>query len=445
VTVDAVEDPREDEGHVTQAVQINSRVFGNLFSLRCVHERTLGSTTDRAHKVRVRGRTRATRQNEILKHRQIGVQAFGERFESLDVRILNCEIAGNREFASQIKEIVLDIGERLPKLGRNFFGKQKPDDAIQLIDIAHCSDARMTFCNARTVAKARGARVAGFRCNLRESMAHTEIGSQMTEDRSLDESLVLRDVSVGVATVTLNSPSNFNALSSVMIAALHAALDEIGSRDDVRVVVIAAKGKAFCAGHDLREMRALEDEAWHRALFDRCSAMMMAIEALRQPVIAKVHGIATAAGCQLVAACDLAIASSEAKFATSGIKLGLFCSTPAVAVTRNVSAKHYAELLFTGEFIDASIAERIGLINRAVAADALEREVRALAEKIASQSLASLASGKRLLRELRAATDANERYRLAAANMARDMQSKDARAGIDAFLSKSERPDWVHR
>jgi enoyl-CoA hydratase/carnithine racemase len=276
-------------------------------------------------------------------------------------------------------------------------------------------------------------------------MAHTKIESQMTENGSLDESLALRDIASGVATLTLNSPLNFNALSSAMIAALHAALDEVGARDDVRVLVIAAKGKAFCAGHDLREMRAHEDIARHRDLFDRCSAMMMAIEALRQPVIAKVHGIATAAGCQLVATCDLAIASNEAKFATSGINLGLFCSTPAVAVTRNMSAKQSAELLFTGEFIDATMAARIGLINRAVATEALDREVDFLVGKIASQSLASLASGKRLLRELRATTDVNERYRLAAANMACDMQSQDARTGIDAFLSKSPRPDWLHR
>jgi enoyl-CoA hydratase/carnithine racemase len=259
------------------------------------------------------------------------------------------------------------------------------------------------------------------------------------------ESLVLREIADGIATLTLNSPTNFNALSSAMIAALCAAIDEVGAREDVRVIVLAAIGKAFCAGHDLREMRAHEDEAWHRDLFDRCSAMMMAIEMLSQPVIAKVQGIATAAGCQLVATCDLAIASSDAKFATSGISLGLFCSTPAVAVTRNVNAKRAAELLFTGDFIDAATAEKIGLINRAVAPDKLDDEVHSLAARIASQSMAAIGSGKKLLRELRSATSPEERYRLAAANMARDMQTEDAKMGIGAFVSKTPKRGWVHR
>jgi enoyl-CoA hydratase/carnithine racemase len=267
----------------------------------------------------------------------------------------------------------------------------------------------------------------------------------MKEQRSLVETLVLREVVGGVATLTLNSPSNFNALSSPMIDALHETLETVGASDHVRVIVIASTGKAFCAGHDLREMRGHTDEVRHRALFDRCSAMMMAIESLRQPVIAKVQGIATAAGCQLVATCDLAIASNDARFATSGINLGLFCSTPAVALTDTVPPKHAAELLFTGEFVDARTAQSIALINRAVPGEMLDLEIDMLAQKIAAQSLAALASGKRLLKTLRATTASEARYGVAVANMAHDMQSADASAGIDAFLNKSLRPLWQHR
>ncbi len=261
---------------------------------------------------------------------------------------------------------------------------------------------------------------------------------------SLEEPLVLLDERGAVATLTLNSPANFNALSSAMIETLHSAVDAIAARRDLRVVVIAANGKAFCAGHDLREMRAHEDEAWHRALFDRCSALMIHIASMPQPVIAKVQGVATAAGCQLVATCDLALASNEARFATSGINLGLFCSTPAVAITRLVSAKQAAALLFTGEFIDAATAVSIGLINRAVPAAELDVATGALATQIASQSAAALLSGKRLLRELHGEPALADAYALASANMARDMQTCDARTGIDAFVAKTKRPPWRH-
>jgi enoyl-CoA hydratase/carnithine racemase len=268
---------------------------------------------------------------------------------------------------------------------------------------------------------------------------------------SLEEAMVLLDSRDGVATITLNSPANFNVLSSHMIAALQTTFDEVAARRDVRVVVLAANGKAFCAGHDLREMRSHDDEAWHRALFDRCSTLMMTIELLPQPVIAKVQGMATAAGCQLVATCDLAIASDDARFATSGINLGLFCSTPAVAVTRIASPKRAAELLFTGEFIDAKRAVESGLINRAVPAAELDAATDALATRIASQSAAALVSGKRLLQQLRGAQQpagapsVAHAYELAAANMAHDMQSHDAKLGIDAFLNKAVRGPWGHR
>lgn len=270
----------------------------------------------------------------------------------------------------------------------------------------------------------------------------------MNEERSLDEALVTSHVADGVATLTLNSPSNFNALSSAMIAALQQSFEAVALRHDVRVVVLAATGRAFCAGHDLREMRANDDDAWHRALFARCSHLMMTIEALPQPVIAKVQGVATAAGCQLVATCDLAIASDAATFATSGINLGLFCSTPAVAVTRVLPEKKAAELLFTGAFLDATKAAQLGLINRAVPAAALDQETSALASRIAAQSGAALNSGKKLLlalRHSRGTPGSSEPYALAASNMARDMQSIDAKAGIDAFLDKTPRPAWVDR
>jgi enoyl-CoA hydratase/carnithine racemase len=266
-------------------------------------------------------------------------------------------------------------------------------------------------------------------------------------DESLVEAFVLCADRDGVATLTMNRAANFNALSSAMIAAMQNALDSIAARQDVRVVVIAANGRAFCAGHDLREMRSHEDEAWQRALFDRCSNMMMTIASMPQPVVAKVQGIATAAGCQLVATCDLAVASDEAKFATSGISLGLFCSTPAVALTSTVAEKHAAEMLFTGEFVDANEAARIGLINRAVAADELDLATDALAARIASQSRNALASGKRLLQQLRGSRDGAlaRQYETAASNMARDMGSTDARAGIDSFLQKTARAPWSHR
>lgn len=268
---------------------------------------------------------------------------------------------------------------------------------------------------------------------------------------SVDEPLVTVRNEHGIATLTLNRPANYNALSSAMIAALHAALNAVAT-SDARVVILASRGRAFCAGHDLREMRAHPDETWQRALFDRCSALMLAIRAMPQPVIACVQGVATAAGCQLVATCDLAIASTDARFATSGIALGLFCSTPAVALTRTVSQKHAAELLFTGEFIDAARAEQMGLVNRIVAPEALLSATQHMAEQIARHSFHAIASGKRVLAVLQTQTQPQSQsqsladaYKTASVNMARDMSSNDARIGIDAFLAKSSPPDWTHR
>ena len=266
---------------------------------------------------------------------------------------------------------------------------------------------------------------------------------------SLEEPLVKRDATDssidGVATLALNRPDQFNALSSALLEALQAELDAIANDPSVRVVILKGNGRAFCAGHDLREMQSHANERqWHQSLFEECSKVMLTLASMPQPIIAQVHGIATAAGCQLVAACDLAIAGRSARFATSGINLGLFCSTPAVALTRTMAAKHAAEMLFTGEFIDAPTAAQWGLVNRCVDDEALSEAVLATARAVAAKSFAAVRSGKALLRALngRSLTDA---YRAAGENMAKDMQSADANAGIGAFLHKKPSPVWTHQ
>ena len=261
---------------------------------------------------------------------------------------------------------------------------------------------------------------------------------------SVEESFVLMETTGAVVTLTLNRPAQFNVLSSGMINALQAALDQVRDNRAVRVVVLAGSGRAFCAGHDLREMRAQPGQAWQASLFAQCSKVMLTIAELPQPVIACVHGLATAAGCQLVAACDLALAGRSARFATSGVNLGLFCSTPAVAVTRALAAKHAAELLFTGEFISAEQAERWGLINRCVDDAALAATTRNWAAAISAKSGAAITSGKALLRKQRNLPLAAA-YAAAADNMAQDMLSEDAALGIDAFLDKQPAPEWKHR
>lgn len=261
---------------------------------------------------------------------------------------------------------------------------------------------------------------------------------------SWEYALITRHQRGGVTTLTLNRPQQYNALSSAMLAALQGALDDVAGDAGTRVVVIAGAGKAFCAGHDLREMQAHADAGWQRALFDQCSRVMLALANLPQPVIARVQGIATAAGCQLVAACDLAIAARSAKFATSGVNLGLFCSTPAVAVTRNISAKHAAELLFTGRFIDAHTAEQWGLISRCVDDEDLDSAVTEMAASIACKSAHAVASGKALLRR-QGSCNLADAYATASENMARDMQTHDARSGISAFLEKLPPPVWRDR
>jgi enoyl-CoA hydratase/carnithine racemase len=247
--------------------------------------------------------------------------------------------------------------------------------------------------------------------------------------------VLLRSDEAGVATLTLNRPDQFNALSEALIAALRDALGEIAEDPAVHAVVIAASGRAFCAGHDLREMRERPEEAYYRDLFSRCGEMMQRVVSLPQPVIARVQGVATAAGCQLVASCDLAIASEEARFATSGVNLGLFCATPAVALSRAVRPKHAFELLFTGRFIDAAAAASLGLVNRVVPASALEAETTALAREIASKSPAALRYGKALFyRQL--GLPLREAYEAAAETMAANMMEPDAVRGIDGFLAR---------
>ncbi len=260
-------------------------------------------------------------------------------------------------------------------------------------------------------------------------------------DRVTDEPILLReDADGGIATLTLNRPSQYNALSQAMLTELQQALDAIAADETVRVVILAANGKAFCAGHDLKEMRQREDRGFHQALFDQCGQMMLTINRLPQPVIARVNGIATAAGCQLVANCDLAVAASEARFAVSGVNLGLFCSTPAVPLSRNLPRKRALEMLLTGDFIDADLASEWGLVNRVVAAAELETATRELAQKIAAKSAHAIRLGKEMFyRQL--PLDLSEAYAYASERMACNMDSHDAREGIDAFIEKRQ-PTW---
>jgi enoyl-CoA hydratase/carnithine racemase len=247
-----------------------------------------------------------------------------------------------------------------------------------------------------------------------------------------------------VATLTLNRPAQYNALSEALLDELQGALDRIAEdRDGVRVVILAGAGKAFCAGHDLKEMRGKPARAHYASLFKTCSRMMTTIARMPQPVIARVHGIATAAGCQLVAACDLAVAAKSARFATSGINAGLFCTTPGVAVGRAVTRKHAMELLLTGDFIDAARAEEIGLVNRVVEDAALDAAVNTLADTIASKSGAAIGQGKRAFyRQMEMGLDAA--YDYASEVMADGMMLEDAAEGIDAFIGKRS-PKWTHR
>ena len=258
-----------------------------------------------------------------------------------------------------------------------------------------------------------------------------------------EERVLLTEKRDGVVTLTLNRPAQFNSLSQALLRELEAALDAIAADQSARVVVMAGAGKAFCAGHDLKEMRSNPALEFQRSLFEQCSRMMMKLTEIPQPVIARVHGIATAAGCQLVAMCDLAVASESARFAVSGINVGLFCSTPSVGLTRNVGRKQAMEMLLTGDFIDARTALERGLVNRVVPDDQLDAEVKKLTDAIVSKSPAAVRSGKQMFyRQLDLGLA--EAYELATEVIACDMMAEDAQEGIDAFIEKRP-PEWRGR
>nr|WP_147164695.1 enoyl-CoA hydratase [Pararhodospirillum oryzae] len=255
--------------------------------------------------------------------------------------------------------------------------------------------------------------------------------------------ILLAETHEGVRTLTLNRPQARNALSVALMGALQQALDDAGADDAVRVVILAARGPVFCAGHDLREMRANPGAVAYEALFTQCARLMMTLVHLPKPVIACVHGMATAAGCQLVASCDLAVAAEEARFATPGVTIGLFCSTPMVALSRAIGRKKVMEMLLTGEPLDASTALAHGLINKVVAQADLVRETTALARSIADRSPLTVALGKAAFQR-QIDMPLEQAYAYASAIMTRNMMARDAEEGIDAFLEKRA-PTWCGR
>jgi enoyl-CoA hydratase/carnithine racemase len=254
------------------------------------------------------------------------------------------------------------------------------------------------------------------------------------------EPLVLSRADAGVVHLTLNRPHQFNALSEQMLAQLEAELGRIGADRSARVVVIGGAGRAFCAGHDLKQMKANPHLQYYQKLFSDCARIMRRIQTLPQPVIARVHGVATAAGCQLVAMCDLAVAADVARFAVSGINTGLFCSSPSVALSRNVGRKQAFEMLVTGEFIDAQTALARGLVNRVVALSDLDTAVAQLTDQIVSKPASALSLGKELFyRQLEMGVEAA--YQLAGQTMACNMIDEVAQEGVDAFVNRRP-PNW---
>lgn len=258
--------------------------------------------------------------------------------------------------------------------------------------------------------------------------------------------ILLHETEGDVAILTLNAPARMNALSDAMIAALTLTLQKIDQDTATKVVILRGAGKAFCAGHDLHEMQAARDTpdggaAAFQDLFDRCAALMRMIPRLRPPVIAQVHGIATAAGCQLVASCDMAIAAQDTRFGVNGVNIGLFCTTPSVALSRNIPRKAAFEMLTTGAFIDADRASALGLINRAVPAEQLEDAVMGLARQVASKLGAVVALGKAAFyRQLE--MDLAQAYDHAGTVMVENLMLRDTDEGMQAFLEK-RRPDWA--
>jgi len=257
---------------------------------------------------------------------------------------------------------------------------------------------------------------------------------------SASDAVLLRRDADGLTWLTLNRPAARNALSVALMTALEREIAAIAADPSVKVVIIGGAGPAFCAGHDLREMRSDPRRETYKALFAQCSRLMMSIVRLPKPVIARVHGIATAAGCQLVATCDLAVAAETARFATPGVNIGLFCSTPMVALSRAVPRKAAMEILLTGELISAAHAREIGLVNRVVPDALLDEETEALARQIAAKSPLTLAIGKEAFYR-QAEMDLESAYRYTAEVMTRNMLARDAEEGIDAFLAKRQ-PVW---
>ena len=257
----------------------------------------------------------------------------------------------------------------------------------------------------------------------------------------MSDSLVLMTQDArGVVRITLNDSQRFNALSSEMLTELQTALDAVAKNEQARVVVLAAEGKAFCAGHNLKDMAAHSELAYYQQLFAQCSRMMLSIQKLPVPVIARVQGIATAAGCQLVAQCDLAVASSDARFATSGIQYGLFCSTPSVPLVRNMPIKQSMEMLLTGDFIDAQTAMHYGLLNRVASPDELDAAVEALVAAIVSKPRIAIQMGKELVYRQRE-MGLEPAYQLAGQTMAINMMDTNAQEGAQAFAQK-RKPQW---
>ncbi|KAG1647583.1 Enoyl-CoA hydratase domain-containing protein 3, mitochondrial [Nymphon striatum] len=277
------------------------------------------------------------------------------------------------------------------------------------------------------------------RCSVFYSIANE--GNMVTND------LLIREDNNGVSVLTLNAPKSINALSEQMLEALSATLDDIAQDRSVKSVILRSEGDHFCAGHNLKEMTERRKDAdggfqYFQDLFATCSAMMLRIVRLPQPVIAEVKGIATAAGCQLVASCDLAIASNDARFATSGVNIGLFCSTPMVALSRNVPRKLAMEMLLLGEFLPAARVAEMGLVNRVVPRDDLENASMEMARIIADKSAAAVKIGKRAFYE-QTEMPLEEAYAFAGQVMAENMMARDAKAGIGAFTRKEQMPEWT--
>ena len=262
----------------------------------------------------------------------------------------------------------------------------------------------------------------------------------MMDLQNVDQLVEVQRSPQGVVRITLNDPQRFNALGAEMLVALQQALDAVAADASARVVVLAAQGKAFCAGHNLKDMAANPQLAYYQQLFTQCSKMMVSIARLPVPVIARVQGMATAAGCQLVAQCDLAVASSAASFATSGINYGLFCATPSVPLVRNLPIKQAMEMLLTGDFIDANTAFARGLVNRVAEPDALDAAVEALVQSILAKPAAAVRMGKALVYQQRE-LGLEAAYQLAGQTMAANMMDADAQEGAQAFAQK-RKPHW---